>query len=222
MSRKTIKILRPERQTELISAAFFTKHFAKNLYPDVEVHSAPLISWTDALLGKPQKRNLKPLKQAASNFKTLTAGYDFLCPSYEGLTIIPLLTYLRNLSKSSIRILFLAHSPGCYSIEWILLKPLLRAGDVIAAPGISAKETIEFLCPELARFIKILPHPIHQLSAKDRQKNNLIVSLSRIDPGKLIHRQIEAMATYGMAYRLLGDTPVLRKIKGSFLKKISL
>ncbi|KJR42100.1 hypothetical protein MCHI_002002 [Candidatus Magnetoovum chiemensis] len=32
----------------------------------------------------------------------------------------------------------------------------------------------------------------------------------------------EAMASYGMAYRLLGDTPVLGKIKGNFFKKISL
>lgn len=184
-----IRVLRPTRQTGLISARFFSEHFARNLAPYVNIHEVQLTEWFSSVFG-PQRSK----EDIADRLLKATAGYDFFCPSYEGFALTPLFLYYRNLCRAAIRLMFIAHAPGQYSLEWLLLRPLLRPGDLIIAPSRSARETIEFLCPELSPFISVIPHPIHPLRTARKIRRSKIVSLSRISPDKLIHRQIEAMS----------------------------
>ncbi|MBF0516263.1 MAG: glycosyltransferase [Nitrospirae bacterium] len=143
-------------------------------------------------------RNQHTIETAAKRFKELTKGYDYFNPSYELIPFIPYILYLRNISCSRIRLMFTAHAPGCYSMEYVLMRLLLIDGDVIIAPSESGKKTIEFLCGGLSPFLESLPHPIHPLppaaGKPSGRFNGHLATLSRIDPGKLIHRQVEAMS----------------------------
>jgi glycosyltransferase involved in cell wall biosynthesis len=135
------------------------------------------------------------LERSAGKLVEATKGYDFFCPAYEAQMLVPLFLALRNRAGANIRLLFIAHAPGAYVMEWTLMRPLLRDSDIIIAPSSSARETIEFLCPELTRFVRVVPHPMHLLPRADgTPKKDKIVTLARIHPGKLLHRQIEAMA----------------------------
>ncbi|WP_392533435.1 glycosyltransferase [Nostoc sp. C117] len=185
-----IHILRPCRTTGMISAHVFDEIFARNLTPELQIHPVPLISWCDEILG--YVSSPLTLSEAAQKFAAATAQFDFLCPSYECIALTPLFLALRNRTRSRIKLLLIAHAPGAYLLEWILLRPLLIPGDLIIAPSESAKATIEFLYPELTEFIRVIPHPMHPL-AKQTGELQRIVSLGRIHPSKLIHRQIEAM-----------------------------
>ena len=177
---------------ELISAQAFDELFARNLKPDLCIEHVALLPWCEAVLGPTDSPY--PLKEAARNFAAETAGFDFLCPDSHCIALTPLFLSLRNRTQARTRLLLIAHAPGAYVMEWILLRPLLVPGDLIIAPSSSAKAVIEFLCPELSKFVRVIPHPMHRLPQEESGKRNCIVSLGRIVKGKLLHRQIEAMA----------------------------
>ncbi|MEH2084473.1 MAG: glycosyltransferase [Nostoc sp.] len=188
-----LRILRPCRSAEMISARVFDELFARNLAPDLLVEPIPLPSWCDEIFGSTACP--VPLAQAAENFAHLTAKFDFFCPSYECIALTPLLLALRNLARAKVRLMFYAHAPGVYTLEWSLLRPLLKSGDIIIAGSSSAKAVIEFLCPDFAPFIRVVSPPMHLLPKikTAAQRTDRIVSLTRITPEKLLHRQIEAM-----------------------------
>jgi glycosyltransferase involved in cell wall biosynthesis len=187
-----IRILRPTRATELISARVFDELFACNLASDVDVKPTDLMPWLDEVLGPVDSPY--SLLNAARRFSVRSEGFDFFCPGYECISLAPLLLSLRNCSRSRIRLLFIAHAPGAYLLEWTLMRPLLAPGDLIVAPSASAASLIDFLCPELSAHVCIIPHPMHILPIEADGTRDCIVSLGRITPGKLLHRQIEAAA----------------------------
>jgi glycosyltransferase involved in cell wall biosynthesis len=192
-----IKIVRPARKAELISAAVFDDLF-KNLLGDIfDIHVRSLIPWCTGVLGPVDSPH--SYDEAAASFFNETRDFDFFCPGYECIPLTPLFMAFRNSSKADIRLLFIAHAPGVYGLEWALLRPLLLPGDVIVAPSQSGKETIEFLCPELSPFIKVVHHPMPLLPRIPRSNDatadsSRIVSIGNIYEKKLIHRQIEAVA----------------------------
>ncbi|MGE5340229.1 MAG: glycosyltransferase [Candidatus Omnitrophota bacterium] len=193
-----ISILRPIRETSLISANVFESLFIKSLEDILDIVTAPLVEFGDAVLG-PWDQPFTYGK-AAERFYFVTRGYDFFCPGYECIALAPLFLELRNTSRADIRLLLIAHSAGLYAMEWALLRPLLVPGDLIIAPSMSAKNAILWLCPELAKFVTVIHHPIPFLPRKDLAENEndekheiKLVTLSRIEQSKLIHRQIEAV-----------------------------
>lgn len=191
-----IRLLKPCRtaDAELISARVIDELFASYLAPDIQIQSVLLVPWFDEILGLGSNLGLgSTLLQAAKNFLAATANFDFLYPSYECIALAPLFLALRNLAQAKIRLLLFAHSPGIYVMEWALLRPLLVPGDLIIAPSAKGKDTIEFLCPELTKFVRVIPYPIASLPQVASGETERIISLGRITPSKLVHRQIEAM-----------------------------
>lgn len=187
-----IRILKPCRTAKLVSARVFDELFVRNLASDFEIDQVPLLSWLDTILGP--VASPVSLGQAARNFAAECASFDYLCPNYECIALAPLLLSLRNRAQAKTRLLLIAHAPGAYAIEWALLRPLLMPGDLIIAPSANTRDTIEFLCPELSEFVRVIPHPMHSLPQAENREQGRIVSLGRIHPGKLVHRQVEAMA----------------------------
>jgi glycosyltransferase involved in cell wall biosynthesis len=192
-----LKILRPARKAELISAAVFDSLFKNHLGNIFDIHIKPLVPWCTGVLGPVDSPY--SYEEAAASFFNETKDFDFFCPGYECIPLTPLFMAFRNSSKANIRLLFIAHAPGVYGLEWALLRPLLLPGDVIVAPSWSGKETIEFLCPELSPFIEVIHHPMPLLPSMPRSNaaaadGSRIVSIGNIHEKKLIHRQIEAVA----------------------------
>lgn len=191
-----IKILRPVRETPLISAAVFETLFMNHLGDVLDISPVPLTEFCHEILGPLATPNT--YRRAAELFREYTRYYDFFCPAYECIALAPLFLSLRNTGKSDTRLLFIAHSAGAYAMEWALMRPLLVPGDVIAAPSRCAEKTIVFLCPELSPFVNVINHPINLLpeprAAARRETGDIrIVTLGRIDPSKLLHRQVEAV-----------------------------
>jgi glycosyltransferase involved in cell wall biosynthesis len=196
-----IKILRPTKRAELVSARVFDEQFARNLGAELPVTSPSLTSWLDSILGSAATPG--SLNDVAGQFAAATSGFDFLCPDHHAIPLIPLFLHLRNRARAPIRLLFIAHAPGAYGLEWALIRPLLAPGDRIIAPSRSAREVIRFLCPDLDAFVRIIPHPIAALPPTDSLSAPRIVSLGRLHRTKLLHRQIEAFALLGRSGRRL-------------------
>lgn len=186
-----IRILRPRRKTGLISAEVFEEIFVRQLGRAFHVSTAPLASWCAAVLGPPEAA--WPTARAARAFAVATKRADFLCPSYEGLPLAPQFAALRNRSCGRVRLLLIAHAPGACALEWALLGPLLMDGDLIVAPSRSARDLIVFLDPALERFVRVIPHPMTPLNRLEPRASKRAVSLGRLHPGKLVHRQLEAL-----------------------------
>ena len=190
-----MKVLRPTRHSELISANVFDQIFTDNLGSVLNINLIDTKEWFDEILG-PLNSHYS-FEDSAKRFGEATANFDFFCPSFECFPSTPYFLTLRNFSRSNVRLLFIAHSPALYIMEWIMLSKVLCPGDIIIAPSDSARRVIDFLCPELSDYVEVIPHPIHALrhpvgqtfSSCDR-----IVSLSSIVETKLIHKQIEAMS----------------------------
>lgn len=194
--RGGIKVLRPVRETPLISASVFETLFMTHLGDVLDISPVPLQAFCDEILGPLEAPDT--YRRAAERFREYTRDYDFFCPAYECIALAPLFLSLRNTGKSGTRLLFIAHSAGAYAMEWALMRPLLVPGDVIVAPSLCAKKTILFLCPELSPFVNVINHPVNLLpepraDARRETGNIRIVTLGRIDPSKLFHRQIEAV-----------------------------
>jgi glycosyltransferase involved in cell wall biosynthesis/aminoglycoside phosphotransferase (APT) family kinase protein len=185
-----IKVLRPAGLGSLISGRVFDQSFVRNLHPEVSVLEVDLAQWLDSIF---DRQRLSPNDQAVHEaFTSATSGFDFLCPNYLGIPLTPLLLYVRNQSRARIRLLLIAHAPGAYGLEWALLRPLLRNDDLIIAPINSARDVIEFLMPELAKHTRVVPHSVRPLARWPAHRRRHIVSLTRLHPSKLLHRQIEA------------------------------
>src|SRR5436190_8668727 len=203
-----IRILRLAGAGTFISGRVFDDSFACNLYPELSVDQVDLATWLDSIFGR---ERLRPGNRIVhESFRSTTRGFDFLCPNYVAISVAPLLLHLRNRSRAPIRLLLIAHAPGAYALEWALLRPLLRNGDVIVAPTRSARGVINFLSPELTAYTRVIPHPVRPLPYSRFGYRPLVVSLSRVHPSKLLHRQIEAIALV----RQRGNRTVRMRIAG--------
>jgi len=188
-----IEILRLARHADLITAEVFEELFTREFGRQFAVQPLPLVAWCRAVLGPPAVG--LSLDGAAQRFAAATRGAHFLCPNWESIVLAPLLLALRNRGRARIGLLLIAHAPGAYAFEWALLRPLLRPGDVVVAPSESAKATIECLCRDLAPWIRVIPHPMAPLPLSEARPglDTRVVSLGRVTPGKLLHRQIDAI-----------------------------
>lgn len=191
-----VTVLRPTRKADFISAEVFESLFTKHLEGYLDITIIDMVEWCQLIFGGEEPP--LSLQNAEDNFLRHAEGYDYFCPGCELIPQAHIFMALRNRSGANIRLLLIAHAPGAYVMEWAMLRPLLVPGDLIIAPSQSGQETITFLAPELAPFIHVIHHPMLPLPAVSDagkpEKKDLIVTLSRIDKGKLIHRQIEAMA----------------------------
>jgi glycosyltransferase involved in cell wall biosynthesis len=186
-----VRILRPGRRSDLISARVFEGLFSRHLGAVAAIRQVPAVSWHRALLDHGEA----VLSQAAAAaFRDAAAGCDFLCPSYECLPLLPFVLALRCRARSPVRLLLIAHSPAVCPLEWALLRRLLRPGDRIVVPSRGAGGTLDLLCPALTGYVRVAPHPMHPLPALRRPPGDGLVALSRIHPSKLLHRLIEAVA----------------------------
>ena len=184
-------MLRLSRPTALLTAA--VRAAVRGAWRPVRYRHADSAAWCAALLGPagvPWSFDVAVDRLAA------TRRCRFLAPNYEAVLFAPLFLALRNRARLRTRLLLVAHAPGVWALEWGLLGRLMAPGDLIVAPSQNAADLIVFLNPALAPFIAIIPHPMAALlpcSEPTRGGVDRIVSLSRIHPSKLLHRQIEAL-----------------------------
>ncbi len=186
------RVLRPRtRRARNVTAQVFEARFGPLLVPDIDVTAVDGAEWLDAILGPGGACG----RAQASAFADAVAAYDFLCPDYNVAVLLPYLALLRNRSRSKVRLLIIAHSPGVWPVELALLRDLLRPGDRIIAPSRSAEGLICALLPALASFVRVVPHAQPAFPASRwRVPERRAVSLVRLCPQKLIHRQIEALS----------------------------
>ena len=188
-------ILRLSKPSRLISAAVFETLFERHHAGWFNCVRRSHVDWFDQVLG-PASTPF-PSENLPERFKKATRGRDFICPGFQATHLIPLLLHLRNRAGAYVRLLFITHSPGAFAYVFGLLPALLRPGDLIVAPSRHSARVITALVPCLAPWVHPVHHPIAPLpgcapAAKKRPVR--IVTLGRIVPDKLIHRQVEALA----------------------------
>jgi glycosyltransferase involved in cell wall biosynthesis len=188
-----ITILRIARPTGFLTADVFESLFDRQFGSAFTVRRAAPTEWCDAILGPIDAPHR--FDQAATRFADATREIDFFCPGFEAIPLAPYFVALRNHSRSRARLLFIAHAAAAYSAEWALLHPLLAPGDLIVAPSHSGARAIDALCPSLSAHTVVIHHPMAPLDVDQRSPRDRIVTLSRLQPNKLVHRQIDAMAT---------------------------
>lgn len=142
-------------------------------------------------------------RATAEAFGRVFGAYDLVCPDYRCFAAAPLLMALRNQARSSVAFCLIAHSPGLYALEWALLGPLLTPRDLIIAPTAFARDTICALNGELATATHIAAHPaaltppaarVVAAATRWQERPVTLLSLARLTPAKLIHRQLDALA----------------------------
>lgn len=185
-----MKVLRPAKRSDLVSARVFDAHFEQNLQPAIDVQPVEIIPWLDAIFGSSTAPS-SPAATAAA-FREATREAEFLCPDHHGIPLLPRLAALRNRSGARVRLLVIAHSPAVYLLDWALLRPLLRPGDRIVAPTRSARATIALVCRALEPFVRVVPHPIRPLTASGSRAARAVM-LGRLVPAKLVHRILDAV-----------------------------
>ena len=124
----------------------------------------------------------------------------FFSPNYELQPLVPWLLSLRNAAKSPLRLLFIAHAPGKMPWIWKLLPPLLRRGDRIVAPSAHAARVIEWLIPEIAPAVRMIPHPIPLPAGSSKKPGRTsgehFLVLGRLRPEKCLHQLLEGYALF--------------------------
>ncbi len=188
-------LLRLAKPSRLISAAVFEELFDRYHAAWFDCVKESHITWFSKVLGPAES----PFSHDKSlmRFKAAVQGIDFICPGFHSTYLIPRLLQLRNQSGANTRLLFINHSPGAFAYVFGLIPTLLRDGDVIIAPSESSARVITRLAPSLEPFVHKVHHPIEAFppcQSGFKKKRVCIVTLGRIVPEKLIHRQIEAMA----------------------------
>jgi glycosyltransferase involved in cell wall biosynthesis len=168
-----------------------------------EIHAAPLTDlrvvsaprWLDEILG-PRGSPVDPM-DAAQRFRDAVDGADFLFPSYACAPALPMLLQLRNRARCRTRLLFYSDTSATLCLWWALLRPLLRPGDRIVAPTESARRTIEFVCADIAPYLRVCGYPMPlppEPAIAPAARAPVLTSMTRMGRTKLLHRQIEALA----------------------------
>ncbi|MDA8297041.1 MAG: glycosyltransferase [Actinomycetota bacterium] len=179
----------------MLSAAVFESAFASVLAPVASTRTEPADRFLEAVLG-PLGAPMAP-SLAARALAAATEGIDVLFPSYAAGTRVAELVNARNLAGLALRIFVRAHSPGASPLEWALLAPLLATGDQILCPSESAAALLATYDPGLSRFVSVLPPPVappEPAPPTPRNGRRGLLSLCRLDPTKLMHRVLDALA----------------------------
>lgn len=168
-----------------------------------EIHAAPLTDlrvvsaphWLDEIFG-PRGAPVD-LTGAAHRFRAAVDGVDFLFPSYACAAALPMLLLLRNQARCRTRLLFYSDTSATLCLWWALLRPLLRPGDRIVSPTESARRTIEFVCADVAPYLRVCGYPMPlppEPATAPAARAPVLTSMTRVGRAKLLHRQIEALA----------------------------
>jgi glycosyltransferase involved in cell wall biosynthesis len=188
-----MRILRLRRPTTFLTATVFEELFSEQLGAVSRIDPVRADVWWRDVLGPPEAA--LDLGPASTRLPAALAGADFFAPDYEASLLAPLFLLLRNRAAVATRLLLVAHSPATAVFEWAMMGRLLAPGDLIVAPSRSAAELIAFLSADVAPFVTVIPHPMLPLGPPSAVRTrSRVVSLGRIHPGKLLHRQIEALA----------------------------
>ena len=74
-----------------------------------------LAGWLDAALDD----------ASSESFAHATQDANFVCLDHIGIPLAPLIVAARNRARAPARLLLIAHAPGAYVLEWVLLRLLL-------------------------------------------------------------------------------------------------
>ncbi len=185
------RVLRLTSESQLISARTFEDVFSHHLSDFIDVQPGDVEAFLGGIVGHRGRRASDP--QTHERFRAATAGDDFISVDYAGLISLPLIARIRNRAGARVRLLLIAHAPAAYPLDWAVLRLLFRPGDRIVAPTESARAIITCLCPDLASFIRVIPHPI--IGSRDLlSPEPRMTFLGRVVPGKLLHRLLDAHA----------------------------
>lgn len=183
LSSSNIKVLRVQGSTSNISADVFEDIFRFNIGTSFSTDYLSVTGFVDVASEK-------------SRLCSFLQSYDYICPDYTIMAVVPWIMQVRNQNNLSIGVLFITHSPGIYALEWYLMRDMICAKDIIISPSFFSKSVITLLAPSLQENIEVIHHPLHRLRNADGlqcRRGRKIVTLSRIVEDKLIHRQIDAM-----------------------------
>lgn len=193
------KILRLVESNVLTSADVFEENFKDACLEFTDISYEHPQQFVNRIIAKGEKLH-HGIDEGQSRFESETSRFDYISPGYGGFHLLPLLHLLRK--NSTIRLLFIAHSPAQHVVELALVSGRLRTGDVIICPSNNARKIIASHFPDLEPFCIVIPHAMPPLSSSinhkrhDPKNSNLktVVSLCRIAEDKLIHRQLDALA----------------------------
>ena len=188
------RILRLTSPSMLISAKTFEEAFTKHLSGYLKIDVGSAVRFFDDVLGPVGQR--RPQREATARLEANVSGTDYVCLDFQSFHLLPLLAALRNRGGMRVRLLVIAHAPGAYLVDWALLRLLLRPGDRVIAPTERARAVIESLCPELGRWVRVVPHPVTSGSEDERRRGGLVF-LGRVVEGKVLHRVLDALALLG-------------------------
>ena len=182
LESKKIKLLRIWGQSDNISAIVFDDLFRKNIGS---------LFCTDYI----SSQEFATLASEPSRCFAVFGSYDFICPDFQMMTVVPWMMQVRNQNDYSFGIVYITHSPGLYGLEWYLIRDLISPRDIIIAPSRFSADVISFLAPSLESNVEVISHPLDLKTADGGKigRGDKIVTLSRISEHKLIHRQIDAM-----------------------------
>lgn len=197
MGRERCKILRLTELGKLISADVFEQNFKDVCSTWADIHYEEPQLWLEKITtANPHGQGIS-LQCAQKVFADILSGYHFVSPGYNGFRLLPLLAFLRT--TQPLKILFIAHAPVQHIVELSLVKDVLRPGDVIVCPSMSARNVLCSYSADFARYITVIPHCINTpsrsvLPAASAGQPQRLVTIGRITEDKLLHRQIDALA----------------------------
>ena len=193
---KRCKILRLSAPGKLISADNFERLFSTHCQNWADISFEDPATWLERIgIGT----SPTVLQDARRTFQQAAKHYRFISPGFKAFHLLPLICGLRGSDGPDI--LFIAHAPAQHVNELALVRNCLHPGDVIICPSRNAQEIICTLSSDFEPYCHIIPHFISSDSAPtpktiDEPQTGVrrLVTLSRITPDKLIHRQIDAMS----------------------------
>jgi glycosyltransferase involved in cell wall biosynthesis len=121
---------------------------------------------------------------------------------YPLASLAPYFFFARELSKARISFLMSVPcvSPDMWFLHWLLVAPLLRPGDVLMIPNVTAREALKRISPVYESQPALIPRSI-DLQRVDREvvesppdlTSETLVYLGRLDESKNVHLLVEAM-----------------------------
>lgn len=197
MGAERYRILRLTELGKLISADVFEQNFKGICSKWADIRYEDPRHWLERITRTNRSGKGISLHSAQKIFADTLADYHFVSPGYNGFRLLPLLAFLRT--TQPLKILFIAHAPVQHVVELSLVKDMLRPGDVIVCPSVSARNILCNYSLEFSQYINVIPHfvekfprsaPLSAAAGKPRR----LVTIGRITEDKLLHRQIDALA----------------------------
>lgn len=188
-----LTILRPVN--ERFSSFTYEEQFVTHVGASARFRIVETRAWAERILGRPGAAFC--LDESVERFRAAVTGADFLCPGYDCFRLLPRLLALRNMAGCRTRLLVHVITTATDNLLWALLRPLLRRGDLVIAASETTRRVLQYLCPDLSPYIRVVGIPVappvadHTVPKADHVE---LTSMTQFHAFKLLHRQIEAMA----------------------------